>query len=235
MAAPATGHLLRDDLVDSIGWDARFLRTLRDLLLHPARIVAAQMAGSRGRYLPPVKLFFALAALYMFGLSLVQPFNFDRIFGETAKSPAGIRLVEKIHGRGLTMDQVNERFQSRMNTVAPIAIAVALLPLVLILRGIDRRRPWHQHLMFLVAASNVCWVVGLLVLPVALLGDKAHAAVLLVAMYAVFGYLFWKFYPGRSRTRTAVRTGLFLIADFVVGSLIQVPLTYAALASAVLF
>ena len=56
---------LRADAVDTIGFDRRLIATLRDLLVHPVRIVGAYMTEDRRRYLPPLKLFVALGDVSM--------------------------------------------------------------------------------------------------------------------------------------------------------------------------
>ena len=55
---------LADDFVDSVlNIDGRFLRTLVTLFFRPGRMTVDYLAGARGRYASPFRLFFVLCAL----------------------------------------------------------------------------------------------------------------------------------------------------------------------------
>lgn len=69
--APDAGTILREDVKEVAGFDLKILRTLRDLLLHPARVVRSYAEGRR-EYFPPLRLFFWLGGGYMVLLSLVS-------------------------------------------------------------------------------------------------------------------------------------------------------------------
>lgn len=232
--ATSARHLLRDDAIETIGLDRRIVSTLRDLLLHPVRIVSAYMRGDRRSYLPPFKLFFTLGGLYMIALSFVQPQRWDveslRRVGVREKD--AVVVQEQIRKSGLTLDLFNERFQSRMNATAPVITALALLPMVVLLRLFDRRRPWAEHFMFMLGASNCVWLVSLLILPTAYLSLELYQFLLLVGMYTYLGIVFCALYAGRTRVSTAGRFLVFAVADFLMSvlmSLILIAVVYASI------
>jgi hypothetical protein len=209
-------HALRKDAADVIGLDERLVVTLRDLLMHPVRVVRAAMAGDRRTYLPPLKLFLALGGIYMLGLSIVQPFGFDasalRAMGVREESAA--RIETRIRDAGMSIDLFNERFHARMNTVAPLVTALAVLPLVIFLKLMDRHRAWHEHLMFMLSASNGVWLVSLLVLPVAFVGLVLHQLAIVAVAYGYLAIVFIPIYAARTRVRTAARFAIFASLDF---------------------
>lgn len=215
-APPPPPPGLREDLAGTLGWEKGLRETLRDLLLHPVRIVSSYMDGNRGRYVPPVKTYFALGALYMLGVSVVQPYSFRK---EVLALPAGgpSQLHEQMRARGLTPEKYADRVDGRMNTITPATIALALLPVLVPLRLMDRRRSWRQHLRFLLGISNVAWLLGLLVLPVALIHEGAHAALVGLVCIGAYALLFWNLYPGRTALRTALRFAVFLAVDLAAG------------------
>lgn len=236
-AASSARHLLRADAIDTIGLDRRILSTLRDLLLHPVRIVSAYMRGDRRLYLPPLKLFLTLGGLYMLALSFVQPQRWDidslRRMGVRQQDAAVIQ--EKIRAEGLTIELFNERFQSRMNATAPVITALALLPMVLLLRLLDRRRPWAEHFMFMLGASNCVWLVSLLIVPTAYISLALHQVLLILGMYIYLGIAFCALYPGRTRVRTAMRFALFAVTDLTMSLILSMVLMLVVYASIFLF
>jgi hypothetical protein len=228
---------LRVDAADTIGFDRRLIATLRDLLVHPVRIVGAYMTADRRRYLPPLKLFLSLGGAYMLALSLVQPFQFDapslRRMG--VREQDAIRIEQKLQQRGIPVEVFNERFQSRMNTVVPVLTALALLPLVPILRAFDRRRAWTQHFMFILAASNGVWLYGLLLLPLALASVRLHQIIIVFPLYLYLGVVFFPHYRAATTPRTAGRFAIFAVADLVVSIVLSTVLFALVYVSVFLF
>ena len=222
-AGPGVRQALREDAVDTVGFDRRVWATLRDLLIHPVRISRAYLSDDRRRYLPPLKLFFALGGIYMLALSVVQPYRFDapslRRLGVRAQDAASIE--RKIKERGISPELFNERFESRMNTAGPIVTALALLPLVPLLRFFDRRRSWPDHLMFILAASNGVWLYSLLLLPLARVSVALHQLAIVIALYGYLGVVFFAQYRAATRARTAGRFAVFAAADLALSVLLS--------------
>jgi hypothetical protein len=103
-----------------------------------------------------------------------------------------------------------------MNTVVPVLTALALLPLVPILRRFDRRRAWAEHFMFILSASNGIWLYSLLLLPVALLSVRFHQLIIALPLYVYLGVVFFAHYRAATTLRTTGRFAIFALADFVV-------------------
>jgi hypothetical protein len=238
LAGPAAGarQALRDDVVELVGFDRRLFATLRDLLIHPVRISRATLSAERRRYLAPLKLFVALGGIYMVALSLVQPFRFDapslRRVG--VREQDAVRIERKIQQRGIPQELFNERFESRMNTVAPVVTALALLPLVPLLRLFDRRRSWADHLMFILSASNGVWLYSLLLLPLALASLAVHQIALAIALYTYLGIVFFAQYRAATTARTAGRFAVFVAVDFTLSVLVSTAMFVAVYVSVLL-
>jgi hypothetical protein len=224
---------LRVDLAESLGWDGRFIRTLRDLLLHPVRVVTSYVRGERGRYVPPLRLFFGLAAIYIVALSLVQP----NLYGAAMTDPArgSAKLQARIQASGLSIEQFTERVETRMNAIVPVVTALALLPVMVLLRLMQRQRSWHEHLLFLIGASNVAWLLGILVLPIAFLSSLAHGIVLWTVTLIAYAVPFWGIYPERSHARTTARFLVLMTVDVTAGILLTTVAFMLVAVSAVLF
>jgi hypothetical protein len=108
----------------------------------------------------------------------------------------------------------------------------AVLP---VLRRMNRRRRWQQHAVFLFGASNVLWVWSTPTLPLALLGWKPFFWAGVALAFAVYGSLFWKFYPGRSTARTALAFAAFMALDLGAGILLSSLASVACLLSLLWF
>jgi Protein of unknown function (DUF3667) len=213
----AVGRALRAEAADVLGFDRRLIATVRDLLMHPVRIVTACMSGDRRMYLPPLKLFLALAGLYMLGLSIVQPYDFDPAGMRTmgVDQAAAARIDARIRKSGMNVDLFTDRFQARMNAVVPVVTALALLPMVVMLKLLNRSGAWSEHLMFLLVASNGIWLVSLLLLPIAFANVRLHQIVALIVLYGYLGWVFFALYRARTRLGTSARFAVFLVVDLL--------------------
>lgn len=234
-AAPAL--LLREDAKEALGLDARIASTLRDLLLHSVRITRAWLSGDRSRYVPALRVFFTLGAAYMLALSILNPYSFD----PTDLTAAGFdaRTADRIAGiireRGVDHELVAERFQSRMNTAIPVVVALALFPMVGVLKLLRRNQGWYQHFVFMLGFSNAVWLVTLLMLPLAVWNDQVYGYIALVVIYIYLGVGYFAFYRERTRLKTAAKFLVFAVADFVVTTVVQLPLMWLIFLSALRF
>jgi hypothetical protein len=231
-AAPTL--LLREDAKEALGLDARVASTIRDLLIHPLRITRAWVARDRSRYLPPVKVLLTLGAVYMLALSILTPYSFDPRDLTAAGFDKGTadQLAKMVRESGVNPELVAERFQSRMNTTAPIIIALAIFPMVGVLKLLRRQEPWYNHFLFIVGISNVVWVVALLLLPIAMVNPRLHGMIVLLATYALLGVGYFAFYRERSGLKTTGKFVAFALADFVITSMVQLPLMWLIFLSA---
>ncbi len=236
VAAPAgpggVRELVRETTVEALGLDRRILASLRDLLLHPARIVIAHVEGRAAGYVSTLKLFLFLGGLYMLCLSLVKPYSFDQqeLIQAGLDPSRATSLQRMLTEHGLTVDEANDRFQGRMNAVTPFVTALALVPLALFLGVLHRGRPMRDHLTFLLVASNSVWLISLLLLPLAVVNRPAHSTISILATYVYLGIGFFAVYRGARGARIA-RFAAFAVVDFLISAAIGVLLAAAVFAS----
>ena len=235
LTAPASSvpggfrELVQATTVEVIGFDRRLLTTLKDLVRHPGRIVRDHLDGRTAPYVHPLKLFLFLAGVYVLGMSWVQPIDFTHdALTEAGISDAGAhRLETVVERRGLTLEQLNDRFQDRMSALTPLTTALSLLPGVLILVLIERGHRLKDHLTYLIVASNSTWITSLFVLPLAIASKGAHALVLMILMNVYLGIAYFAAYGSAGRRGTGVRFTVFAIANLVVQMLLGLLLSGA--------
>lgn len=229
-AAPGAGPgLLRESVAEVLGVEHGLLGTLRDLMLRPLKVFRAYLSGNAEGYSRPLKVFFLLAGVYMLLLSLVHPFSFD---ADPRLQQAVARLIAD---RGITEEVLTQRVQSRMNTVTPLVIALALLPMAALLKLMRRERPFADHLMFQLTFSNCVWVLSILFIPFVLVAPMWATLALQLAGYVYLGLGFFAFYAARTRTRTALKFAGYVVADLTVTYLAGALLFAGVLFSALLF
>jgi hypothetical protein len=225
---------IRLEARDALGHDSRVLATARDLILHPLRITRAWIAGDRSQYIPATKVLLTLGGIYMLALSWLAPYSFDprdlTAAGFDAKTAA--RIAGMVQASGVNPDLVAERFQSRMNTLAPVLVALAVFPVAAVLKLLRRREGWFKHFAFVVGISNVVWVIALLLLPVAVWNPRFHGLIVLVATYGFLAAGYFAFYRERTTLGTTGKFAVFAIADFIITSLVQLPLMWLIFLSA---
>lgn len=223
---------LRDDVLETLGWDGRLLRTVRHLLLRPTRVIRAHMEGGSHGYLPPVKLFFTLIAIYMLLGSVVRPISADQIEALELRGPEGATVGERLRARGLSRDHFIDRMNTRWNALYPVTAAVSLLPLVLLLRRWDRRRTWRQHLIFLMTVQSSRSLYSVVVMPLVLLSSRLNTPLGLLAILAVLAMGVRGLYPGRTRGGTVRRVALLFFFHFVVAGVMGLLLAKIVIESA---
>ena len=233
-SAAASALLLREDAKEALGLDARIASTLRDLLIHPVRITRAWVTGDRSRYVPAIKVLFTLGAAYMLALSIVNPYSFDPrdLAAAGFDATTADQIASIVQKSGVDPQLVAERFQSRMNTTAPLIIALALFPMVGVLKLLRRHEGWYQHFVFMVGFSNVVWLAVLLMLPIAVWNPKVYGLVVLGVSYIYLGVGYFSFYREPTRLKTASKFIAFAVADFVVTNVVQLPVMWLIFLSA---
>jgi hypothetical protein len=61
---PTVRELAGDAWNELVGWDGKFLRTLRMLVRHPGELTRAAIEGRRARYISPVRLYLVCSIVY---------------------------------------------------------------------------------------------------------------------------------------------------------------------------
>lgn len=229
-AAPgAPSGLLRESVAEMLGVEQGLLGTLRDLMLRPTKVFRAYLSGNREGYSRPFKVFFLLAGVYMLLLSLVHPFSFDT--DPRLKQAIG-ELVAK---SGVSEEVITQRVRGRMNTLTPLVIALALLPMAALLKTMRRERPFADHVMFQLTFSNCIWVLSILSVPLLLVAPQWAVLVLQLGGYAYIGRGFFAFYAARTRALTALKFAGYVAVDLTLTYLVGALLFGGVLLSALFF
>ena len=158
---PVAG-LVHDFLSDTFAFDARIWRTLPLLVTRPGALAAEYAAGRRARYVPPLRLYVFLGALFFAVMALADggPLRFEAVTdGDEVliESAFGIRLTAvgaSAADEGSPTAGVS-RAAADVEGFNDIVIATLsyahffFLPLVALLLWILWRRRWYaEHLVF---------------------------------------------------------------------------------------
>jgi hypothetical protein len=168
---PSLRELLRDAWDEFAGYDGRFARTLRILLLRPGRLTTEVLHGRRNRYISPVRLylfasvsFFLVAALApsmslggglragVTGDGQDQVINLDEADLLSAEQrAAALKSLERTPWwltavlRPIFTDPVG--FRTRLFENMP-RVLFALIPVFALAIGLFFRGGWLQHVVF---------------------------------------------------------------------------------------
>jgi hypothetical protein len=182
---PVSG-LVHDFLSDSFAFDARIWRTFPLLIQRPGSLAADYVSGRRARYVPPLRLYIFLSALFFAVLALSDggPVRFastrdgDQV---TIVSAFGVRInatgvsaaaegsfaSEVSHASG-EVERLNDVVIATLSYVHFLLIPV----LVLLLRLLWRRRWYAEHLVFGMYFGAFALLAGsVVVLVYALIGN----------------------------------------------------------------
>jgi hypothetical protein len=133
--------------------------------------------------------------------------------------------------RGVTEDQANARFEGRMNTVTPVATALSLIPLALVLGLLWRERPWREHALFLLVAWNAIWLASLIISPLLKVNTTVSVIADYSATYLVLAFAFFSFYGWRPVVPAVARFLAFVAAEIAVSSVLSLLMSAAILAT----
>lgn len=155
-------RLIADALGDLLAFDSRVLRTLRPLFLRPGFLTAEWCKGRRVPYVPPLRLYFFVAALFFLILAVthaqllvVQITEKEEatpsVTGPPEETPAGATLTQRLLLRFNAAwqkepDALQDRFIDRLGRLALLLPPAFGLLLALFYRR--RRRLLVEHLVF---------------------------------------------------------------------------------------
>jgi len=159
-------HLLRDVWDEFLKLDGKLPATLRLLLLRPGALTNEILSGRRASYLPPFKLLFSLAALFLLVFTMTG--GPQRELRELTAPSAGAALPPGVlpaeHQREqMATTRVLEWMVGNMNLVAMLLTPV----LALVLKAVYRRsgRYFIEHLVFAAHVQAFLFVVALILIP----------------------------------------------------------------------
>jgi hypothetical protein len=208
-AAPqelAARHLLKDVLHEVTDLDSKVFRTFKALLFKPGLLTAEFLAGRRGRYLSPVKLYLIVSAVY-FLFAWDASLELADFGGQLAASPILQRLpLPPNLDRGIFLQQWLEKAGDysayfRFASVLGLALALAVI-------CYGAARYFGQHLIFAFHyySFDFClyaFLILLMVLFQAVTGLRPPAWLLTASALALPFYLFFALRRAYAESTTA--------------------------------
>ena len=168
-AYPSVSEMAGDAWDELVGYDGRFLRTLRMLLAHPGHLTKEVLQGRRARYIFPIRLYLFASFVY-FVVAAVAPPAPIRTGGFTltdTESNLNVRLDNSLGGLSaedraklakeaaemppilrplmLAVAEDPQRFQRSLYENMPRVLFV-LVPLFAVAMRVFYRGGWVQHL-----------------------------------------------------------------------------------------
>ena len=107
---PKLKHFLSEFLSANFNLDSKIFITLKALLLKPAELSKAFLAGKREKYLTPVRLYFVVSLVYFFLLSI----NLDKDAGIVEINETNTELNDSTNNLSIFIDEVNPDTLSSM-------------------------------------------------------------------------------------------------------------------------
>ena len=210
--------LVADALGDLFALDSRVLRTLRPLFLRPGFLTAEWCRGRRVPYVPPLRLYIFVAAVFFFVLAVTET-SLVQIDTTVRGVPAPEAAAE-----ALDVAAFQDRFVDHLGRLSLLLPPVLALLLALVYRG--RRRLLVEHLV----ASLHLHAFAFLVLSAAAFLPEAPwgrgARTVLVAVLPVYAFLSLRRVYGGPWWGTAARMALLVLGYMILAVLPAVYLAF---------
>ena len=222
------GSIARHFWDELVSLDYKTIRSVA-ALVYPGQLAAEFIAGRRGRYLSPMKLYFLAAALFFLIAPRVTDFTFERQMALDRDGDFRAQVEQRIAETHVSRELFAQRFGDRAQTIYTLAPILSVLTITFLLRLLYRRRfPWlGPHVVFALYYTAFMYVVALFVHGVNEVFEPASANTLLAIQYAiVVPYMFvaLKRVYGEPAGRTFGKTLALLVLAFV----IDMPVAIAA-------
>ncbi len=211
-----------------VSLDFKALRSIA-ALFYPGHLAAEFVAGRRGRYLSPLKVYFLAAAIFFVIAPRVTDFTFER---QMALDPDGefrAQVEATLAQTQMSRELYAERFNSRLQTIYTITPIFSVLSVALVLRVLfGRRYPWPgPHMVFALYYVAFMFMVNLVLhgLNEASQG-LGHGRLMLILFTILMPYMFvaLRRVYGEPPRRTFWKTIVLLVLTF----LIDAPINAAA-------
>jgi hypothetical protein len=162
-------------------------------LFHPGYLAAEFIAGRRGRYLSPLKVYFLAAAIFFLVAPRVTDFTFERQMALDPDGEFSAQVEATLARTQMSRELYAERFNSRLQTIYTITPIFSVLSTALVLRLLfGRRYPWPgPHMVFALYYIAFMFMVNLLLhgLHEAFRG-LGHGRLMLILFTIVMPYMF---------------------------------------------
>ena len=180
-------------------FEGKFLTTLKTIFRRPGQLSVDHANGIRQRYYKPISLFLMLVVLYLL-FPLFQGLNMRMTtYENTAAGGYFTSMIEaKAEARGITVEEVGERFDHRSGTTSK-AMLLLLIPLtapILRVLLIRTKRRWYHDLVLATEVNAFYLLAFYLVAPLLVGGmivivkkevNEEILGMILLTMFSVYG------------------------------------------------
>ena len=198
-------------------------------LFYPGHLAAEFIAGRRGRYLSPLKVYFLAAAIFFLIAPRVTDFTFERQMALDRDGEFRAQVEATLAQTQMSRELYAERFNARLQTIYTITPIFSVLSAALVLRLLfGRRYPWPgPHMVFALYYVAFMFMVNLFLHGLnEVFEGLGHGRLMLILFTLLMPYMFvalrrvYAEPPGRTFWKTVV----LLVLTF----LIDVPINAAA-------
>jgi len=219
-------------------FEGKFLTTLKTIFRKPGQLSIDHANGIRQRYYKPISLFLMLVVLYLL-FPLFQGLNMRMTtYEQTHAGSYYTALIEaKAETRGISVEEVAERFDHRSSTTSKVLLLL-LIPLtapILHLLLIGKPRKWYHDLVlatevnafYLLAFYLIApLIMGALILTMRLeVGDDALGLSLL-AIFAIYGAVLMRRVRPEARWSSAMKGTLLAVLHTIMLTFIYKPILF---------
>lgn len=173
--------------------DSRLWRTLRTLVVDPARLTRDWAAGRRRPWIPPLRLFLLINVLYFLSQSLTGFHTFTtplelHVTGMPHADVARDLVRARMADREEDYNVFSARFDDAAETQAKTLVIVLVPFFALLVAALERRRPFAVHLVFSLHTLAFFMLMAALLDPfIVSLGRRAPALASEVSISVVYG------------------------------------------------
>jgi hypothetical protein len=222
------GSIARHVWNELVSLDYKTVRSVA-ALVYPGYLAAEFIAGRRGRYLGPLKVYFLAAALFFFIAPRATDFTFERQMALDWDGEFRAQVEKRIAETHMSRELFGERFGSRAQTVYTIAPILSVLTYTFLLRLLYRRRfPWlGPHIVFAMYYTAFMYIVALFIHGINNVFEPPNGYVLIAVQCAIvvpFMFVALRRVYGERPGLTFVKTLTLLVLAFV----IDMPVAIAA-------
>ena len=203
-----------------VSLDFKAVRTIA-ALFSPGYLAAEFIAGRRGRYLSPLKVYFLAAAVFFVIAPRVTDFTFERQMALDRDGEFQALVEARITETQMSRELYAERFNARLQTIYTITPIFSVLSAALVLRLLfGRRYPWPgPHMVFALYYIAFMFMVNLLLHGLnETFEGLGHGRLMLILFAIVMPYMFAalrRVYAEPAR-QTLWKTLVLLVVTFLI-------------------
>jgi len=218
--------------------EGKFLTTVRTIFCKPGQLSVDHANGMRQRYYKPISLFLMLVVLYLL-FPLFQGLNMRMTTYEhmQAGSYFTAMIEAKAEARGMTVEEVGERFDHRSGTTSK-ALLLLLIPLtapILRVLLISKKRKWYHDLVLATEVNAFYLLAFYLIAPLVVWGviliarkevNEEILGMTLLTLFSVYGAVLMHRVQLEPRWRSALKGVALAVAHTLMLTYIYKPLLF---------